>query len=545
MKKPRAKRKRNEDGIVLVAAIIVLLAITALVAASAMVAVLEKNATFNRQVGSRALYAADSGVEMSRQIVTAYAQVKLDSLTALHNGSGVIIANPGAVFPVGGLSVTNTTEPVFSALTTLVFEDSTLDLQSQVYNYRYTTTVTGSQAFGEKAVVSEGRLRVSATRGSFADYLIFTNTHLTPGGGEIWFHTSGHFDGRVHTNDKYRFAYFPTFEDLTTSAADKAWYYNNGNPKQSNGNRNGNRDVPNFYGGFQLDAPRIDLPENSFSQERAALGGNAGNTTAVSNTEIRAALGLPSGTSAPPNGVYLPNSGGAVTGGIYVAGTAKGITMSVSGGNQVVAIKDANNLTTTVTIDHSNGTTTVTPPTGFPYTLTGVPRGVLYTKGAVSSLRGPSRSGSTIPPAVSRHQQLSVVSTGDVVIQGDLSYENYDTGQNVLGVFSSGGSVRIGTSAPNDVRVDAYVLASANGKVFTVDSYDSGSYRGEVRLRGGMVTNYYGAFGTFSSNGSMTGYGRDFRYDRRGFIPPYYPLTSRFVPDQPQPQVVSWREVTE
>jgi Tfp pilus assembly protein PilX len=536
---------QNEDGIVLVAAIIVLLAITALVAASAMVAVLEKNATFSRQVASRALYAADSGVEMSRQVVTEYARVKLDSLTALHNGSGVIIANPTIVFPAGGISVTNTTEPVFSAMTTLVFEDSTLDLQSQVYNYRYTTTVSGSQAFGEKTVVSEGRLRVSATRGSFADYLLFTDSHVMPGGGDVWFHTSGHFDGRVHSNDKFRFAYFPTFEDLTTSAASTAWYYNNGNPKQSNGKRNGNRDVPNFYGGFEMDAPVIDLPANSFSQERAALGGNAGNTTTVTNSEIRDALGLPSGSTAPPNGVYLPNSGGAVTGGIYVAGNAKAVVMSVSGQSQVVRITDANNLVTTVTIDHSNGTTLVAPPAGFPYTLTGVPRGVLYTKGTVSSLKGPNRSGGTIPPAIASDQQLSVVSTGDIVVQGDLSYQDYENGQNVLGMFSSGGSVRIGSSAPNDVRVDAYVLASATNKVFTVDNYNSGSYRGTVRLRGGMVTNFYGAFGTFSSNGSMTGYGRDFRYDRRGYIPPYYPLTQRFVPDQPQPQVVSWREVTE
>ncbi len=545
MRKPRAKRKRNEDGIVLVAAIIVLLAITALVAASAMVAMLEKNATFNRQVASRALYAADSGVEMSRQVVTAYARAKLDSLADIHNGTGLVIPNPDGVFPVGGLTVVNTTEPVFTATTTLVFEDSTLDLQSQVYNYRYTTTVTGSQAFGEKTVVSEGRLRVSATRGSFADYLIFTNSHVMPGGGDVWFHTSGHFDGRVHTNDKFRFAYFPTFEDLTTSAASTAWYYNNGNPKQNNGKRNGDRDVPNFYGGFQLDAPEIELPANSFSQERAALGGNPGTTTTVTNSEIRAALGLPSGSSPPPNGVYVPSSGGAVTGGIYVAGNAKAVTMSVSGGNQVIQIKDANNLSTTVTINHSNGTTSVVPPAGSPYTLAGVPRGVLYTRGSVSSLKGPARSGGTIPPAIASDQQISVVSTGDIVVQGDLSYQDYENGENVLGMFSSGGSIRVGTSAPNDVRVDAYVLASATSKVFSVDNHDSGSYRGTVRLRGGMVTNFYGAFGTFSSNGSMTGYGRDFRYDRRGYIPPYYPLTQRFVPDQPQPQVVSWREVTE
>jgi hypothetical protein len=61
-----------------------------------------------------------------------------------------------------------------------------------------------------------------------------------------------------------------------------------------------------------------------------------------------------------------------------------------------------------------------------------------------------------------------------------------------------------------------------------------------VHLRGGVVQNYYGAFGTFGSN--MTGYGRDFRYDNRGFIPPYYPVSTQYSVDAPVPQVLAWRE---
>jgi hypothetical protein len=56
-----------------------------------------------------------------------------------------------------------------------------------------------------------------------------------------------------------------------------------------------------------------------------------------------------------------------------------------------------------------------------------------------------------------------------------------------------------------------------------------------------MVTNHYGAFGTFGGGGS--GYGRNFSYDRRGFVPPYYPVTSVFVADDPHPKTLSWREV--
>jgi hypothetical protein len=536
--------KSGQEGIALIASMILLMGLTALVLAASLTAVMEKNVTVNHRASARALYAADSGVEVARQFITGYAKEQLDSLTAVWGGNGVIITDPHQVFPAQGFVFQNLDNPAFSCTTFVTFEDSTLDLQSQVYNYRYRTVSSGSHVGGQRVVESEGRLRVSATRGSFADYLIFTDTHLVPGGSPIWFHTTGHFDGRVHTNDEFRFAYFPTFEDLVSSVDDQAWYYNQGRPRESNRNRNGNVDVPNFYGGLELDASRIDLPQNSFSQERAALGGNPANTSPVTNAEIRDALGLAAGVTPPPDGVYVPQSGGQITGGIYVAGDATEIKLSIVNGNQVMKIKDSGNHVTMVTIDEAANTTKVTPPSGAPVTLNGLPRGVVYAKGEIEDLGGPNRAGGNAVPALARNQQLSIVASGDVVIQNDLAYEDYDNGENVLGVFSSGGDIRVGSRAPDDLVVDAYVLASDGGKVFTVDGFDRGAYRGEVHLRGGMVTNYYGAFGTFSGN-DLTGYGRDFRYDRRGYVPPYYPLTSRYVPDQPQPNVLAWREVTE
>ena len=85
-------------------------------------------------------------------------------------------------------------------------------------------------------------------------------------------------------------------------------------------------------------------------------------------------------------------------------------------------------------------------------------------------------------------------------------------------------------------------MASGTKKVFTVDDYWSGSYRGQVHLRGGVVQDRYGAFGTFGGGGSMTGYGRDFQYDRRGRVPPFFPALSTFFADQPVPRVLVWRE---
>ena len=40
-----------------------------------------------------------------------------------------------------------------------------------------------------------------------------------------------------------------------------------------------------------------------------------------------------------------------------------------------------------------------------------------------------------------------------------------------------------------------------------------------------------------------TGYGRTFMYDRRGIIPPYYPVTNRFTANVPSARTLAWREL--
>ena len=537
---------RNERGVALVATLLVLVALTALVAILAMRTMSEKNVTLNHRVANRSMYAADSGTEAAMQQITAYAKTKLDSMAFVWAGNGAIIRQPRNLFPAGGLSTSLSNGANFTASTVVTFEDSTLQLQSQAFNYHYVTTSTGTYKGGNKRIITEGRLRVSATRGSFADYLIFTNTHLTGSGGAIWFNSTGNFDGRVHTNGQFRFAYQPTFHDLASSVHGSAWYYNNGSNIELNANQNGVIDVPNFYGGFHRSEPIIALPTNSFSQERAAIGGNPADTSQPTNSEINAALGTntTNPTANPPNGVYLPNSGGWLTGGIYSVGNLNDMYLVAgSATQQIIRVIDAAGNNTDITINIDTNTTSVQTSSGTT-TYNGVPRGCNYVRGAISSLRGQTRDASNnVRPAIASQYQMSIIATGDVTIRNDISYQDYAGGENVLGIFSSGGDIKIGTDAPNELRIDAYVMAAATNKVFTVENYNSGSYRGQVHLRGGMVTNYYGAFGTFSSNGSQTGYGRDFRYDRRGYVPPYYPLTSRYIPDQPEPQVLAWREV--
>jgi hypothetical protein len=59
-----------------------------------------------------------------------------------------------------------------------------------------------------------------------------------------------------------------------------------------------------------------------------------------------------------------------------------------------------------------------------------------------------------------------------------------------------------------------------------------------------MVTRYYGAFYTFDTSGKLkTGYARDFHYDRRGLVPPYYPSTNLFNADDPSARTLVWKEI--
>jgi hypothetical protein len=522
-----------------------LLAMSALGVAYMTNTVAEKGISFNHNMSTAAFFAANSGVEVVKHAMTGYARDRLDSLVAIWPGNGAIITNPSAFFPGQGF-VHDGGDPDFHATAVLAFLDSTLADTSQVFEYGFTVNSSGTAtAFGDRRVLAEGRLRLSATRGSFADYLIFTDTHTLTNGSPIWFHTVTSFDGRVHTNSIFRFAYFPTFQDLVTSVSQTAWYYNNGNNRQLDANRNGTIDVPNFYGGFSRGESDIPLPTNSYGQERAALGLNPSDTSPVTNAERRQALGLTgSPDNPPPSGIYVPHSGANVTGGIYIYGEAKSTVLSVDPqGNQVYQITNASNQTSTITLYRGTNTTTIVNHAGQVTNYSGLPRGCMYTVGMMSSLRGPARLLGVPAPALQRGTELLIAATQDIVIQGDLTYQNYDDGSNVLGIYTSGGNIRIGSSAPSELQLDAFLMAAATGKVVTVDNYDQGAYRGAVHLRGGMVSNYYGAFGTFTQSGQLTGYGRDFRYDRRGLVPPYYPGTTLFRTDTPLPQVFAWREV--
>jgi len=562
----------DERGIALVAAVLVVLLTSLLIAAFMTTTTGERALSSNVQTAKVSLYAADAGVRTVEQDLSNKAQAKYDScVTAWNNAgsSGQIITSPSTLFPSGTLSAQTSSTPNFSSTGSIAFSEDTVLATKQTYYYNYTVQSSGTVAStGTRRVQAQGVIQLSAARGSFADYLMFMNVQQMSDGSDIWFTSNTSFDGRVHTNDIFHFAFKPTFQDLVTSVSPNAVFFNNGNQLTLNANNNGSTDAPNFYNGFQRNQPSVAMPTNTWNQQEAAIG-SPSVTTNPTTSAINTALGV-SGSSTP-NGIYVVSTAGNVTttgatgtmtGGIYVQGDLTQATMwaDTVANRQWYQLSQGSTYKT-IMVDATAGQTKVWNSqytTGTPNLVaTGVPLGIMYVNGGINDLTGPNRSNGNVLPAVAEGTKLFITAAKDIVIQGDVTLDSYNNNDNVLGLMSGYGGIRIGTSAPADVNVDAFIMAAATTSSFlsgwssnypgqfAVDSYDSGSPRGTMHLRGGVITQYYGAFGTFDSNsGNMvSGYARDFHYDRRGLIPPYFPQTTRFVTTAPVARTLAWKEI--
>jgi hypothetical protein len=497
------------------------------------------------------------------------------------------------------------------------------------YEYYFTYTITSDgqiSPFARRRVEFSKEFSIQVRRRSFAQFALFTHVHTTPSGGAIWFTSRTSFDGPVHTNGEFRFAFFPKFgtpdeaspcdpgriaATPLTSVSQYAWFNNNGNPVRRQANENvvsgQRRDAPvlpdctlanlnddndNPAANFTRGVAAIPLPDNPYNQQGVAIGRNPDDTSPVTNLQIRQAVPeLADTTSSVPTGIYVPvadtngnclsESGEPLAGGIYVEGDLDSLTFSLGGPTNDLAVYTLRqgSRTVTITIDRANNRTTVsdtnwpgrasgacglpmTPNGPATFTFAGVPKGwqgpgnanaaIIYVRGNILGLSG----------TLEEKEQTTVVASGRIDITGHVQYEDppvvtdpNDNPLNVLGLYSAGNDIRITTAAPNDLVLHAILMAGNRGDSYNssvhVQNYDSGSPRGTVRLIGGLIEEYYGAFGTFDSTTGQqrTGYGRDFRYDRRmsrGFTPPYFPTTPQFEIVQAQGLAgarPAWREV--
>ena len=401
----------------------------------------------------------------------------------------------------------------------------------------------------------------------------------------ITFTSNTKFSGPVHTNEQFNFQGNPIFNGPVTSAGCEAGsIYSDGSECSSkvpgayfyssdfqpgsttpsvllnadstanaypNYNTSLGSSNPQFNAtptptapAIKWDANFLQLPENGNDQSGAASSGGLSISGAVSNMSLSVANITAAGATQKTQRISYTTASGTVN----LAINANKQVFILSGTTWLPAVSNGNG-------GWSAGAASATP---------GMFNGVVYVSGNIANLNGPARSPSTATtatstntsPAVADFMKLNVTAAGDVGITSDLRYENppcddngncnNENAQNIFGIYSSTGDVKIvnryycsGTAtscssyntrntgfAPPNVSIQA-VLMAGQGKV-TVDGYGAGparsTDRGSVNLVGGIIENYYGAFGLTSGRG----YGRNFVYDTRtakGVLPPAFPTT--------------------
>jgi PilX N-terminal len=491
------------------------------------------------------------------------------------------------------------------------------------YRYRITSKGNysggGNATFGATATAKEDgvvtvRLRPqigvtsstsSSISRSFSSYGIFyARNGLTDPSYYSYF---GNASGPVHMNDWYRFHknFANTFKDQVTQGGSSTgttpakYQYNGGSGTADYTVNNTNRTGLNFNSSF-TSTGALPIPQNVYTQEAAVLNGSGASTTAPTQAQLTATLRKPNNTLATASGtsvatgVYLPSTDGTnLTGsGIYVKGNADDVRLSIDNGKQVYEVIQGT-VATKITVDITNnttgtGTTSIQTGTvataagaatysGSPLVYTGTPLDktdpsniktgtLLYVDGTISSLHGPTKTGSgstaITAAAIAANTRLTVTSTQDISVTGDLKYTNQTVNNdgtpitanasavNTLGIYTSTGKIILDpeaawTSGQNmDLSIDA-ALVAFNEPALT-DASTSNDYTGG---RGDCVRCITNGFDKtkatlyhrgsqvysidllwtkgFGSNGSKPIYQVfDPRFGGGAVAPPWFPVTS-------------------
>jgi type II secretory pathway pseudopilin PulG len=364
---------------------------------------------------------------------------------------------------------------------------------------------------------------LTISRPSYAQYVLFRNKTTATNGNQLYFRNNEVFNGPVHTNGTPAFsgATGPTFTDKFTSAAS--------GPTIDSTNATFTT-TPANYG-----LATIALPTNSNNQVRASFGGNAADASAVSASELQTAWGVSTMATGiyytQGNGTTKPNTGSSWKGGLYIQGNVDSLTLSKSGAFQVITVVQG--ATTTVLTQQSNGTWSVAVNGAVIKTISATPafNGMIYVAGGVTGLGGDGTGAADIASG----SQITLSTTGDVNIKKDITYTDDPTtnpnATNVLGIFSSGGSILLDGPSNQSLNVNASIMASGNGKGFGTANVNSraGSPSTKINLLGGVIEDQSQ---TVSLGEPITnGYNRNYSYDPRfrlGFAPPYFPLQQQW-----------------
>ncbi len=549
-------RLDNKKGVALIITLYVLVMLLSFSSIFILRTVNENNLAIREREQAKSFYVAqaggDAGFDQLDTLINTYLQNTINATnpatlianttTYVANGDGIgfltnFVQNGGAqVLTVNGAQAE-------FALSDVAFGSGEYDLNIIMtekvnpavvtadswdfsYNYRIESDAISSGSL--KDVQLSGDFTIRVQRDNFAKYALFTNEQQLPNGTNVWFTNNTNFAGPIHTNGRYNIYGNPsgTFDGLVEQHEQSTRYYNSGFTVLLDDDHNGANDVPTFNAGFNRDATSVSL--SSPAQQQDIIDQSTG------------------GQTFSGNGVYLANNGTALTGGIYVDGNSN-ISLGVNGSNNAVYTIEQGATTKIVTVDTANNQTNVETVGTGTTVYTGVPDGIdnagtiIYVAGGVDQLSG----------TVQQDTQLTISSHDDIVVSNHVRYSNYtaavgapgtagyvaphaDGADNLLGLVTWAGDVRIGTSAPDDVDIHGTILAKSG--IFQVDNYtDQGvGGRGVATLLGGVISDNYGAFGLFNGGTGqyLSGYGRNFVYDERmqgGSAPPYFPSLNTFI----------------
>jgi Tfp pilus assembly protein PilX len=399
---------------------------------------------------------------------------------------------------------------------------------------RYSIKCVG-QALGRQETVE---MYVQAT--TFGRYAYFTDYEVSSiTNGAIFFKAGEVVDGPAHSNNtsgsvfniNYVNSTTAIFKDMLTGVETSILW----KPYDPANEADYMKVFLDGSRGFRLGVNRIELPDSTDRQKNAAWG---------------ATTGFPS-----TSGVFLNSASSALTGGLYIngdstvefvdGGNAKQIIQIVQGGvNYKITVDRVNNTTTLRKGDSdwtdSNGGGVVT-------SYTGVPNGVIYSTGNITSFKGTlsdsQMSGSAMVSRNAWTVATDMLNAKSVTVTNNVTYATqpdktkaWDDPVNLksaaLGVVAR--NIILDANAPTNLTLQGVMLSG--GRNTTDGSFYNAAWStktpGMLNLTGGIIQKKRGPVGTFDPNtgNQVSGYQKNYSYDRRMAVnpPPFFPTTGTY-----------------
>src|SRR5579875_3310137 len=578
----RLSSSRRDSGVALITTLLILSVMSLIGLAMVMTVTPDMLINGYYQNYRSSFYAADSGLNIARQALLSQIEAQIPatfstppiptsaSSTAVSNvlssyGSSYTSLNAGQAANSWGESFKVSSATLSPTACTVTATNNpnppapppapscSTDSQATAYQYIYSYSLTtlGKAQGSEQETVSENGsiiLNVSgsgaSTTVSFASFGAFIDNYPPCLGALV----PGTMTGSMFTNGAWQFgtggSYIFTDPVGQQNADADYWFGSNCVQSPTSSYKKGRQLInPTFQAGLQLNQPKVQLPQNAFSQEWAALDGKGQGesdpspTNADKNSFLKNISGAAYPTGGASSGVYLNYNGSNQVqgGGFYIEGNAQ-ISLAPSGSSaEVYTITQGS--TTLV-----SGSTTLNL-TGVPQNLSGgspTPATMLYVNGNVTGLTGPGQG----QAAIQNNAAIDITAPQNVTITGDVIYssEPVTTTQNqipgtpadtlipanennneVLGIFTPAGNITLQSPYSNhNLEVDGSLAAVSSSCPSNSCGFTVNGYINTFNNIGGQIqSNIFGANMTTEN----TYFDRRFT-TRSGFAPPWFPSTT-------------------